>query len=175
MKSHRRALALLMAVLISPTTHAAPIDAAAAFKRLTTLVGAWKGTRSDGREHRVDYRLSAGGSVLVETWTLGSGRESLTMYHLDGTRLLATHYCPQGNQPRLQLVALKDDGTLSFEFLDGTNLDAKDQSHQQSFWLHMDSERAFTRSETYVENHSTPAQIAAAEPGDAIAYSRIAE
>ncbi len=173
MKLQGRAFLLLACALLPLAAHAAVVDASAAFKQLSTLAGTWKGTRPDGREYRVDYRLSAGGSVLVETWTLGPGRESLTLYHLDGSRLLATHYCPQGNQPRLQLTAVKDDGTLSFEFLDGTNLDVKDKSHQQSFWLHLDGERAFTRAETYVENHSTPAQIDAAEAGQAIAYTRV--
>jgi hypothetical protein len=169
----RHALLFVAGVILAHAAHAATPDAAAAFQRLTTLVGAWKGTRPDGHEHRVDYRLSAGGSVLVETWTLGAGRESLTLYHLDGTRLLATHYCPQGNQPRLQLTAVKDDGTLSFEFLDGTNLGVKDKSHQHAFWLRLDGEHGFTRSETYVENDSTPWRMAAAEPGAAIAYTRI--
>ena len=44
------------------------------------------------------------------------------MYHLDGDRLLATHYCPQGNQPRLKLMDDGDPKRLSFAFVDGTGM-----------------------------------------------------
>ena len=52
----------------------------------------------------VSYRMSARDSVIVETWMPGTAAETLTTYHLDGARLMLTHYCGQGNQPRLQLV-----------------------------------------------------------------------
>ncbi len=29
----------------------------------------------------------------------------ITMFHMDGDRLLMTHYCGAGNQPRMKLVA----------------------------------------------------------------------
>ena len=70
---------------------------ATGFERLQSLVGAWRGTWSDGRPVGLTYRLSAGGTVLVETWALSPTRESLTLYHMDNGALLATHYCPQGN------------------------------------------------------------------------------
>ena len=56
---------------------------AAAFERLKALQGHWEGQFEDGRKHTVEYRLSAGGTVLVETWQLAPGRESMTLYHLD--------------------------------------------------------------------------------------------
>src|SRR5687768_13251388 len=59
-----------------------------ALGRLGELVGDWEGALPDGRTHRVNYRWSAGNAVLVETWTLGPGRESLTIYHRDGEALL---------------------------------------------------------------------------------------
>jgi hypothetical protein len=144
-----------------------------AFKRLHSLIGSWEGKFEDGRSHSVTYRLTAGGTVLVETWTLAPGRESMTLYSMDGSHLIATHYCPQGNQPRLQFAGQSDSGRLSFEFRDGTNLQVKGKSHQHAFWIKLLGEKSFERSETYVDNGSTASEIAKTEQGKAIAYTRI--
>lgn len=154
--------------------HSTP-SAAQAFAELSSLVGAWRGRFPDGREHTVTYRLTAGGTVLVETWALAPGRESMTLYHLDGDALLATHYCPQGNQPRLRLVAGKQADRLSFELKDGSNLYVPGKWHQHAMWIEVKSKDAFTRSETYFPNGSETAQQAESEieEGAAIEYTRV--
>lgn len=143
------------------------------FKQLSSLVGVWDGKFEDGRPHRVTYRLTAGGTVLVETWALSATRESLTLYHLDGDALVATHYCPQGNQPRLRLSrAAGPAGRLSFEFRDGGNLQVPGKSHQHAFWIELRGPDAFARSETYVENGSSAAAIASVPADAAVTYTR---
>jgi hypothetical protein len=109
----------------------------------------------------------------VETWTLGPNRESLTLYSTSGSDLMATHYCPQGNQPRLRLVRGGDPATLRFTFVDGGNLDVRGKSHQRAFWMRFDGPDSFTRSETYVENRSTPAEIARTPAEAPITYARM--
>ncbi|AGC43865.1 hypothetical protein MYSTI_02549 [Myxococcus stipitatus DSM 14675] len=176
----RRAVASCWVVLslLSPWSARAaePVESAGAraFKRLGALVGTWEGTFSNGKVHHVTYRLSAVNSVLVETWALGPERESLTLYHLDGDTLVADHYCPQGNTPRLELAKRADGDSLSFVFRDGTNLKVKGKSHQHAFWVRLDGPDAFARGETYVENGSTPPQLAKAGPGEAVTYRRVA-
>ena len=46
----------------------------------------------------------------------------MTVYHLDGGRLLLTHYCSAGNQPRL-IAKRFDPGKkeIDFDFLDTTS------------------------------------------------------
>ncbi len=149
------------------------VTATDAFKQLVTLTGNWEGKFPDGRSHTISYRLTAGGSVLVETWTLGPNRESMTLYSVDGNQLIATHYCPQGNQPRLRLMQGDNAGKLSFKFLDGTNLQVKGKSHQHAFWLRIDRPNTVTRSETYVDNASSAADISQVREGDAITYTRV--
>ncbi len=146
--------------------------AADAFKQLTSLNGNWEGKFSDGSSHSVSYRLTAGGSVLVETWTLAPGRESMTLYHLDDTVLIATHYCPQGNQPRLQFVKTGEPNKLSFKFRDGSNLQVKNKSHQHAFWIKILGNESFERSETYIENGSAPSEITDTSSGEAVTYTR---
>lgn len=160
--------ALALLPLFSSSAFAA--DAQAAFARLSQLAGDWEGQFANGRRHTVNYRLSAGGTVLVETWALAPGRESITVYYVDGDELLATHYCPQGTQPRLRLVG-DADGRLSFDLRDGGNLALPGKSHQQAFWLEFPGKDAYRRSETYVEN-GQPAQSGKADA--AVEYRRLA-
>ena len=52
----------------------------------------------------------------------GHGPENMvSMIHLDGDRLLLTHYCGAGNQPRMKVTA-SDAKATTFEFFDGTNM-----------------------------------------------------
>jgi hypothetical protein len=122
---------------------------AAAFERLKGLAGQWRGRRPDGREVAVAYRLSACGSVLVETWDLGPGREALTVYHKDGGGLIASHFCPQGNQPRLRMIRAAE-ARFDFAFLDSTGVEPG-QAVQREFWVEFGPDGSFTRGETYVE------------------------
>ena len=167
---------LVLVLLLGQGSVAVAADgaAAAAFERLKALQGHWEGKFADGRRHTVEYRLSAGGTVLVETWQLAPGRESMTLYHLDGDRLLATHYCPQQNQPRLALAAGDDPTVLSFEFVDGTGLDVPGKSHQHAFVTALRPDGSYARSETYVDNGATAEMLAAAKADAPIDYRRIA-
>jgi|SRR6185312_15419081 len=140
------------------------------FGRLGTLTGTWTATTANGHTQSVNFRYTAAGSVLVETWTLGGGRESMTLYALDGDRLLATHYCPQGNQPRLEYTGTDTSGRAQFHFIDGTNLHVPQRSHQQAFWIRFDGEQAFSRAETYVENDQPAGD---AQDGEAVRYTRV--
>jgi hypothetical protein len=150
------ALAMTLAVA-QAAGEAAPAGAgAAAFERLKGLVGEWRGRRPDGREIGVAYRLSAGGSVLVETWTLGPGRESLTVYHMDGSALMATHFCPQGNQPRLRMMRAAGD-RFDFTFHDATDL-GPGEAFQHDFWIELGADGRITRSETYVQGEETESE-----------------
>jgi hypothetical protein len=141
----------------------APV-AAAAFARLKqALPGRWEGTRPDGRPVGVDYRLSASGSALVETWALGPNVEALTIYHLDGERLIASHFCPLGNQPRLHLTG-DADSRFEFEFLDATGL-APSEAHQRSFWIALGPDATFQREEIYGDGVS--------EETERVAFARV--
>lgn len=129
---------------------APPPTAQAVFDRLATLVGTWRGEFPGGRSHVITYRLTAGGTVLTETWTLSATRESMTVYAVDGDRLLATHYCPQGNQPRLAFARVDEDGRYRFAFADGTNLHRPGHDHLDRFWFSFEGPARFVRAEHYV-------------------------
>ena len=102
----------------------------AAWDKLKTLVGDWKGSdvgADQGAggmdEVRISYRLVSNGTALMETMDSGHDTSMVTMYHVDGSRILATHYCAAGNQSRMAAAGLSTDGnTLSFRFVDATNV-----------------------------------------------------
>jgi hypothetical protein len=76
----------------------------------------------------VDYRLTGGGTAVVETRFKGTPHEMVTVYHCDGPDIVLTHYCAAGNQPRMRL-ATPGARELVFEFDGGTNLDPKKDGH----------------------------------------------
>jgi hypothetical protein len=148
----RRILLFVSALALTAVNGADQINARAAFAKLQTLVGEWEGKTEGGRVLKVSYRLTAGNTVLLETWTLGPQRESLTLYHMDNESLIATHYCPIGNQPRLRF---KEGGSASlfvFEFVSATNLPKAEAAHQHRFEIELLDAHSFARSETYLEN-----------------------
>ena len=95
----------------------------------------------------------------------------MTVYTMDGDRIIATHYCPQGNAPRLELSRSGADGTHYFEFLDGANLQKAEGFHEHAFWIRLDSPDSLARSETYIANGS--AYDASKDPGSAESFERV--
>ena len=91
------------------------------FDQMKTLVGEWTGKRGEETMH-VTYRLTANGTVLIETLMPGTPHEMLTVYHLDGSDLMLTHYCASGSQPTMKMKAVKD-GAFHFEHVGGSNCD----------------------------------------------------
>jgi hypothetical protein len=109
----------------------APAMAKATFERLAHLEGRWIGHSTRGWTETVNYQVIAGGSAVVETsFDAHPGETMLTIFHLDGDRLLLTHYCVAGNQPRLVASTFDNGGkTVTFTFLDSTNLPSRDRGH----------------------------------------------
>ncbi|WP_223789857.1 hypothetical protein [Marinicella meishanensis] len=122
---------LMLLILISTHVHGQPSSDSAevGFDALKLLVGTWKVQGSE-TDFRIQFELTANETVLMETWLSKGKKHSLTVYHLDGKRLMATHYCPQGNQPRLVMSGSFKEGKIEFEYLDATNLGSIEDSHQ---------------------------------------------
>ncbi len=101
------------------------------FNRMKTLIGSWKGTDPEGKPINVSYKLISEGTVIMESLGPENHTESMvTMYHLDHGRMMVTHYCSMGNQPRMQMDAGKSsDTTLVFTFRDATNMQSADEAH----------------------------------------------
>jgi hypothetical protein len=129
----------------------APADA---FSRLGALAGEWEAKTEKGAAIRVSYRAISNGSALVQSFITPSGKETMTVFHPDGASVVATHYCAQGNQPRLRLDPGSTAERLIFVFADATNLPDKAQSHMTRLELLLegpllDGPTQYTEIETY--------------------------
>ena len=74
-------------------------------KHFLQLEGEWIGTHinHEGQEEQLKlvYRNVSGGTAVEERIFAGTPKEMITVYHGDGSnRVLMTHYCALGNQPR---------------------------------------------------------------------------
>ena len=119
-------------LLGSMGVHAAEIDSKAAFARLKALVGEWQADTKMGKA-TLTYELIAGGTSLVERESAERMPAMVTVYHLDGDRLIMTHYCMAGNQPRMQARHFDaKTGELRFTFLDATNLASPGAGHMRN-------------------------------------------
>ncbi len=127
MKSIRMTLAVLLALTAS--AFAAP-NAQQSFDQLKNLAGNWEGKASDGRSVDVSFRVMANGSSLISEIS-GPGDNMVSVIHLDKERLLLTHYCGAGNQPRMSATASPDGKTITFDFVDGTNILPTQVGHMQ--------------------------------------------
>ncbi|MBZ5576532.1 MAG: hypothetical protein LAP40_08245 [Acidobacteriia bacterium] len=129
-------LPLASLLLVAPAVYGgssqpAAIDAKAAFDRLRSLAGKWE-AKTDRGDFEVAYEVIAGGSAVVER-TVVENMPMETVYYLDNSRLLLTHYCILGNQPRMEAREFNPaTGELKFEFLDVTNLATPGAAHMHN-------------------------------------------
>jgi hypothetical protein len=104
------------------------VDGNAAFEKLKALVGSWEGTAAAQPGHeepqKASFQLFADGSALMSRLSGGMPHDMVTMFHMDGGNIMATHYCAMHNQPRFVLAPGVDPNKLVFKFKDGTNLEA---------------------------------------------------
>ena len=84
------------------------------------LTGRWSARTRSGTELRVAYKLISNETALVEEWGIGSTHETETVFYPDHRDLFLTHFCAQGNQPRLRAVRASQD-EIEFRFVDVTN------------------------------------------------------
>jgi hypothetical protein len=129
---------------------AGKVDPKAAFEKLKSLAGDWEGKGDQGMATPVSYKVSAGGSVVMETLFPGTPHEMITMYHLAGNDLVATHYCAGGNQPHFKLDAEKSTpNELVMAFDGGTNIPAKESYMHGGKIAFMPDGRIDTQWEVY--------------------------
>ncbi|MBZ5654194.1 MAG: hypothetical protein LAO56_02830 [Acidobacteriia bacterium] len=127
MKAFRYAVTIAL-VLCAGCALAQP-NAQKTFDTLKALAGNWEGKNNQGQTLRVSFRETAGGSALLSE-IHGQGQENMiSMIHLDGDRLLMTHYCGAGNQPRMKASLAPDAKSVIFEFNDATNLSSAEAGH----------------------------------------------
>ena len=132
-----KTFALIAILFFSTVVAHAEATAQQLFDSLTRLSGTWTGTDTFGNRARITFRTASAGTVLISELVKPNDQQPaqqedmISMIHVDGTRLLLTHYCSAGNQPRMKATASPDGKTITFEFVDGTNIASPATPHMQ--------------------------------------------
>lgn len=103
-----------------PKTASPQSDAKKAFEKLKNLTGSWQGTVM-GMSVNVTIRLASSNTAILHEAT-GDGKRppnhEITMFYVEGDRLLGTHFCDGGNRVRWEGKMPPDGKTIEFSFLD---------------------------------------------------------
>ena len=102
------------------------------FDRFKALTGDWIAAEDSEHVKKGDlvasYRLTGGGSAVVEDIFPGTPHQMTTVYHMDGDDVVLTHYCMGGNQPRMRAKATQN-SRVAFAYDGGTNIDPGKTRH----------------------------------------------
>jgi hypothetical protein len=121
-------MAAVLVLIFASTSLLAQSDAQKVLDRFKAMAGAWEGKSPAGEANEVAYQRMADGTAVMGEIHNGSG-DMTSMFYVDGGRLLMTHFCPSGNQPRMTATISPDLKMVSFDFLDATNLSAPTAGH----------------------------------------------
>jgi hypothetical protein len=144
--------AVLGLVLIgaSITSAAEKSNSALAFAQLASLVGQWKGVQGN-TEINLTYTLTANGSAVMEESQPAGEAAMITMFTVDGDRLIATHYCSMGNQPQMVTKPITEPSAknLTFSLSRVTGLKTPEDFHNTGLTITMEDARHLTQVWTY--------------------------
>jgi hypothetical protein len=150
--------AALVAQEMQPPARTTP-----AFDQLKSLAGDWTHKDSSGMPVKVTYKVISNGSVVMENLQPSTGPEMVTMYSLEGDRIVATHYCSAGNQPTMQTAPLTAaTGKYDFTFVRlggakspdeghmvGLSVSIPDKDHLNQTWTFQDHGKSMTETFSY--------------------------
>lgn len=152
----------LAVIVLSTSPAMAQSKAAPLFDKLKSLVGEWGGETPEGPPGGITYEIFSGGSALLETLEPGGDHANMvTVYHLDGDKLMMTHYCSAQNQPRLRAKPVAGEiNKIDFSFVDATNLSDPSDGHMHGLVLSFLDDDHFTQEWTFLEDgKETPLKI----------------
>lgn len=150
----RRPTAFFLILLVGFTTFAAMSQAQevtpVGFEKLKALVGDWEAELEGGDTVQTTYRLISNGTAVMESVNDTTHQDMTTIYHPDGEKLKATHYCSSDNQPRM--LARQDGNVLAFSIVDVTNLTEPGQRHIRKIVFTFEDSEHYTQEWTQREN-----------------------
>lgn len=129
--------------------------AADQFERIKALAGNWQWAPELAPELTglvASYRITAGGSCVIETLFPGDAFEIVTVYHLDRDQLLLTHYSTAGNQPTMRAATSKPDQPIRFQLIATTGMEDSNAGHMQAMTIVGSSKDELVSTWTYFEN-----------------------
>jgi hypothetical protein len=130
-----------------------PARSTPAFEQLKALAGEWEGKNGSGMTAKVSYKVVSNGSVVMEHMAPGKESEMITMYSLEGDRLMVTHYCAAGNQPTMQTAPLTGaSGKYDFSFVRATGTKSPEEGHMVALSLSIPDKDHLTQVWTFQDH-----------------------
>jgi len=149
-RTRTRTCILIATVALAMASAFAQTDAQKAFATIKNLPGRWEGDSPMGPV-QVTFKVTAGGSAIMSE--IFGKDDMVTMFNLDGPgRLLMTHYCAAGNEPRMEASLSSDGKVITFNYLDATNLETRDAGHMQRMVLTLIDDNHHTEEWTFVDH-----------------------
>lgn len=134
-KTIRPVILAAIALAFAAATSFAQTDAQKAFNAIKNMPGTWEQQTPDGHTLQVTFKVVSGGSAVMSEIEMPN-EDMISMIHLDGpNRLLLTHYCAAGNQPRMEASFSPDGKVITFRYVDATNLATPDAAHMNQMVL----------------------------------------
>ena len=111
--------------------HHAAVAGSSELEQVKRLAGRWEGTSqmdtNPEQSTTVEYKVTSGGSAVVETLFPGTPHEMVSVYHdTHSKKLSMTHYCMIGNQPELELTRA-DGQQLAFNLSPGSPIPSSEE------------------------------------------------
>ncbi len=157
-------IVLAVALVSLATAALAQSDAQKSFDKMKTLAGTWEGrvttdppmdAMGNNAQVQVTMRVTSRGNALVHEMK-GAGDlddpakydHPVTMFYVDGDKVMLTHYCDAGNRPRMSAQTWPEGKALEFGFVDlsgGTQFGHMDHAaftvvdgnHHTEDWIYM--------------------------------------
>ncbi len=117
-----------------------PYVGSTAFEQMKQLAGNWEGSMDMGQgpmTFKASYKLTSGGSALIETIFEGAPHEMVSVYHDNSDKKLTMiHYCAEHNQPRFILTSMEG-GKLMMDITKDSQSEVAQQKHIHNALIHI--------------------------------------
>jgi len=125
-------LALLAVVAVARADDKPKASVNPTFEKVKKLAGTWVEADKEGKptDKVVSIvKVTAGGSAVQETLFPGQPHEMLSIYVVDGSDVVMTHYCVLGNQPRMKADPKSAPNQIHWAFVGGSGFDVNKDKH----------------------------------------------
>lgn len=141
-----------LAVLALPARAAQDNFALAAFQKLQSLEGDWRGKDQYGQAVKSYFSPLAANTAVMETLTM-DGEQMVSLYSIEANSILLVHYCPSNNQPRLRAQPSSEAAEeLVFSFVGAANLPSLAVGHERKLVIEFEDSDHITERWTWSQN-----------------------
>ncbi len=118
------------------------------FDAIKSLQGTWVGNKKvkkgeEAETVQVKYKVTSAGSAVEETLFPGTPKEMVSVYTVDNGKILMTHYCALGNQPRMKMTDAsksKKGERIQLQMVDATGMNSPQDPHMGALTLTIQGE-----------------------------------